>query len=292
MRELASPALSGLTTLRLGGTAIALLEPENESDLLRLDERAASLGGELFFLGRGSNLLARDGELPVVLASLSAWQKIRIAGARDGTVLVEAGAGAPLPRLLRFCAANGLSGLEGLTGIPGSVGGACAMNAGSFGCETGARISALRMLTENGLKWLGRDELNFGYRFLKINESGKLPLIIKAVFALTQAGKSVIFSRMNLNFLEKKSRQPVTSWSAGCAFKNPASGPSAGKLLEQAGFRGKKAGGMAFASRHANFLVNEGHGTAAAAFDLLAQARAAVARQSGIELESEIRILQ
>lgn len=292
MREFSGPEFSKLTTLRLGGRAIAMLVPENADDLCGLPERAMQLGGQLFYLGRGSNLLARDGEIALVLVKLDACQEIRIVNEKDGEILVEAGAGAPLPRLLRFCAAKGLSGLEGLAGIPGTVGGACAMNAGSFGCETCARIHALQALTEAGLTWLASEKLNFGYRFLKVNNFGELPLITKAIFALTRAGKSAIFSRMSLNFMEKKSRQPVTSWSAGCAFKNPPGGFSAGKLLEQSGFRGKKAGGMAFSSKHANFLVNEGRGSASAALDLLAEAASAVARQSGIELETEIRILR
>ena len=74
-------------------------------------------------------------------------------------------------------------------------------------------------------------------------------------------------------------------------FKNPAPDVSAGKLLDAAGFRGKSLGGMAFSSLHANFLINEGRGTAAAAFALLDMAREAVARKFGITLETEVRIL-
>lgn len=63
--------------------------------------------------------------------------------------------------------------------------------------------------------------------------------------------------------IERKLRvQPVRSWSAGCVFKNPPEGTSAGKLLDEAGFRGKRLGGMCFSEIHANFLVNEGKGSA------------------------------
>lgn len=291
MREIVSPSFSRLTTLRLGGRAIALLAPENEADLARLEGRASQLGGEIMFLGRGSNLLARDGELPIVLVSLRNFQEIGTIGERDGLVLVRAGAGAPLPRLLRFCLGHGLSGLEGLTGIPGSVGGACAMNAGSFGCETGARIETIQALGQDGLNWIGRGDLNFGYRSLKVNDSAVLPLISAVIFTLTKSDKSAIFRKMNLYFMEKKSKQPVNSWSAGCAFRNPPN-LSAGRLLEEAGFRGKRAGGVAFSARHANFLINEGTGTATAALDLLAEAREAVRMRSGILLEPEIRLAQ
>jgi UDP-N-acetylmuramate dehydrogenase len=96
---------------------------------------------------------------------------------------------------------------------------------------------------------------------------------------------------MRINFLKKKSTQPVLAWSAGCAFKDPSPDLSAGKLLDEAGFRGKRLGGMAFSPMHANFLVNEGKGSASAAFELLAQAREAVQRRSGISLHLEIKVL-
>lgn len=91
-------------------------------------------------LGAGSNILAQDGELPLVLVRPQLTHGPEIVGEAGGKVLVRAGAGVPLPRLLRFCAVHGLSGLEGLVGIPGSVGGAIAMNAGAHGVETCEKI--------------------------------------------------------------------------------------------------------------------------------------------------------
>lgn len=292
MREIMAPDFSRLTTLRLGGKAIALCEPESEADLAGLGVRATELGGKVYVIGRGSNLLARDGEIPLVLVGLRAWQGLRITErTRDG-ILVEAGAGVTLPRLLRFCLANELSGLEGLSGVPGSVGGACAMNAGSFGVETGMKIQALQVLGKDGLKWVGRQELNFAYRSLKIKGFNQLPLIAKAIFALTQGAKSAIFSKMSLNFFTKKSRQPLGVPSAGCAFRNPPGGPTAGRLLEEAGFRGRRLGGVAFSAKHANFLVNEANGTATEAFSLLEDAVESVYRRSGIRLEPEIGLIR
>jgi UDP-N-acetylmuramate dehydrogenase len=62
-------------------------------------------------------------------------------------------------------------------------------------------------------------------------------------------------------------------------------------LLDEAGFKGKALGGMAFSPKHANFLVNEGKGSASAAFELLAQAREAVQARHGISLHLEIKVL-
>ena len=96
---------------------------------------------------------------------------------------------------------------------------------------------------------------------------------------------------MRLNYFKKKSTQPVLAWSAGCAFKNPSPELPAGKLLDEAGFRGKGLGGMAFSPMHANFLVNEGKGSASAAFELLTQAREAVRLRYGVGLHLEIKVL-
>lgn len=291
MREFMEPSLSSLTTLRLGGRARVLIEPETVDDMARLGEKAATFGGELFFLGRGSNLLAREGELPLVLVSMRSWNKIEIVGRKEEKILARAEAGAPLARLLRFCLGHGLSGLEGLIGIPGSVGGACAMNAGSFGSETGAALEKLEVWFKGSVRTFSRGNFILGYRRLEIAKNADLPPICAAIFALTPRPKSVILQAMNLNFIKKKSGQPLGAWSAGCAFKNPPDAPSAGKLLERAGMRGKKLGGMVFSEKHANFLVNEGGGSSAAALDLLELAKERTAAESGVRLETEIRII-
>ena len=96
---------------------------------------------------------------------------------------------------------------------------------------------------------------------------------------------------MRHNFFKKKSKQPVTAWSAGCVFKNPTPEMSAGRLLDEAGFKGRQLGGMAFSTLHANFLINEGKGSATAALALLQEARQAVRQRFGIELEPEVRIV-
>ena len=295
MREIPAPLLSERTTLRLGGTAIAELVLETHEDALALPEHLARLGGEPLFIGRGSNLLAGDGELPLVLVRPHFTGGPEIIGEEQGRVFVRAGAGVPLPRLLRFCAAHGLSGLEGLTGIPGSVGGAVAMNAGSFGTETCARVERLTIAAGGRILEVEAPSLRSAYRSLDIldGKGGKMSdfLVLQAIFGLTRATKDGIAKSMRLNFFEKKSKQPVTAWSAGCAFRNPAPGVAAGRLLEQAGFRGRRLGGMAFSPMHANFLVHEGGGSAGAALTLLHEAREAVRRRFGHELVPEVRIV-
>lgn len=291
MREIAAPSLASRTTLRLGGTAIAELILERCEDFAILPERLRALGGTPLTLGAGSNILARAGALPLVLVRPNITTGPEIIGHSGNKTLVRAGAGIPLPRLLRFCAQQGLTGLEGLIGIPGSVGGAVAMNAGSFGVQTCEAIESVEVFSQGSICRLTVDGLQFGYRELSLAGNDHDFIVVEATFGLTESTRDGINKRMRHNFFEKKSRQPVTAWSAGCAFKNPPGEFSAGKLLDMAGFRGKKLGGMAFSEMHANFLINEGRGEAEAALTLLREARDAVRSHFGLELEPEVRIV-
>ena len=291
MREMPAPFLAPRTTLRVGGTAIAEIILERSEDLYLLTDKLKALGGTPLVLGAGSNILAQDGELPLVLIRPFFNDGPVIVGEHEGKVLVRAGAGVPMARLLRFCAVNGLSGLEGLVGIPGSVGGAVAMNAGSHGTETCKNIYNIQIFVDNTIERINENALQYGYRTLNISGKKNDFIVLEATFGLTVAERDGICNCMRHNFFKKKSKQPVTAWSAGCVFKNPTPEMSAGRLLDEAGFKGRQLGGMAFSSLHANFLINEGKGSATAALALLQEARQAVRQRFGIELEPEVRIV-
>ncbi len=291
MREIASPLLSQRTTLRLGGTAIAELILENPADVAGLPDRLRALGGAPVIMGAGSNILAQDGDLPLVLVRPNFTRGPEVVGESAGKVFVRAGAAVPLPRLLRFCATHGLAGLEGLVGIPGTVGGAVAMNAGSFGVETCRKIENIHIASNGEVRVVVAQALQYSYRSLCIDDKKNDFIVLEATFGLTRTARDGISKCMRHNFFEKKSKQPVTAWSAGCVFKNPSPEMPAGKLLDQAGFKGKKMGGMAFSTLHANFMINEGKGSATAALALMQEAKEAVLERFGIALEPEVRII-
>lgn len=289
MRRLERPDLAQLTTMRVGGRARAQILLESEEDVARVAEEFA---GERFFcLGRGSNILAADGDLDLTLLTPAFGRKIRSREAED-FVYVTADADASLAALLRYCLRERLSGLEGLAGIPGSLGGAIAMNAGSFGTETGARLVQVRVASPAGPLVLGPEQINPTYRRMEFAIWPEGGIIASGTFALTHAPKNDIFQNMRLNFLRKKSSQPVTAHSAGCAFRNPQPGAPAGKLLDECGLKGFRIGGMAFSQKHANFMVNMGGGTFADAVRLMDLAIHKVRARFGLTLEPEVRILQ
>ncbi len=290
------PYLRERTTLRLGGQALAEVVASREEDLSELPGLLKKLGSAPFILGRGSNILAQDQDLPLALVTVDLGSPPAVVEDRGGEKLARVGANQPLPGFLAWCAKNGLSGLEGLAGIPGSVGGAVAMNAGSYGCETGSRLSAVRVFSpEKGLQTLPASELNLAYRhFSPCLAGGRAPawfVIVEAWFVLPCAEPVGIKAAMAENLRKKAATQPISAASAGCVFKNPAPGVSAGKLLDEAGFKGKRLGDMLFSDLHANFLINAGNGSSAQAMELLHEAMAHVYNNSGYKLEYEVKVL-
>lgn len=286
-----TPDMSRLTTLRLGGNALALAVVRGAAGLEELGRRLPELGGKPFALGFGSNLLAAGGEAKLALVQAANVSAPEFLAKPDGKTLVRVGAGFGLPRLLGLCQRAGLTGLEGLTGVPGRVGGAVAMNAGSYGVEIGSLLSRVRLWTpEAGLFWREAGECSFGYRHFDAGTGKSFALIWEAELLLTSDAPAAVRSRMEAVYAKKKASQPVTARSAGCVFKNPA-GESAGRLLDQAGMKGKRVGGMAFSPMHANFMVNEDRGTSAQALELLELGRQAVRGRFGVELETEVVVL-
>ncbi len=284
--------LSERTTLRLGGKTIAEIRIKDDFDEHKLTANIKELGGDIFVLGAGSNILAADESHNIVLLKTDFTGGIEVLERDEHKTLISASANVRLPRLIGKCAKLGLKGLEGLSGIPGTVGGAVAMNAGSFGCEICSALHSVEVYSPlTGVITISAKDVQYSYRHFNIPKIKSWYFIIKATFILTQSTNSVIKEQLFLNFFKKKSTQPVSAWSAGCLFKNPSLENPAGKLLDQCGFKGKSRGGMIFSPIHANFLVNEGEGSASAAFELMEEAREAVQRRFGLNLSPEVKIL-
>ena len=291
MLEVSFPVLKNYTTMRIGGTASHGYILDNKEDIKFIPDLVSTYGKQLVVIGNGSNLLVEDGELQIVPLKIAIKTSPEIMDEHDGKVFVKVGAGTKLATFSGFALRHGLSGLEGLCGIPATVGGALAMNAGSRGCEICDLVEEITIATRKGFLRLKKSQIFPTYRKLSLPSAEPGWVIVEAIFGLTRRAKDGIFRDMNFNFLTKKSRQPVTSRTAGCVFKNPSPTVSAGKLLDMAGFRGKKYAGMAFSGLHANFLVNEGTGSARAAFELISQAQEKVWQIFGYKLELEVKII-
>jgi UDP-N-acetylmuramate dehydrogenase len=279
------------TTLRLGGPVMGEAVFSCPESAASLSAVARRLGGALACLGAGSNILAGDGPLALVLVKNGMPPEVTVLEDDGKTAVMRASGPVRLPALLGRAVALGLGGLEGLSGIPGSVGGAVVMNAGSFGHCVADALTALEVVTGKGeVRRFAHDEVAFGYREMRLPGMEEWWMVTAAEFRLKREKTGAVRARSRELLGRKRASQPVTAASAGCVFKNPSPENPAGKLLDDAGFRGKRLGGMIFSPLHANFLVNENKGTSGEALELMDLAKRAVFARCGIILEPEVMI--
>lgn len=275
--------LKALNTWRVGGLAETVFWPESVEELQEVMFRAQMEKVPIRLIGRGSNLLFPDEGLPgITLVSTSldkvAWDK----------EYVRAGAGYPLARLAQEAGNRALTGLEFARGIPGTVGGAIVMNAGAHGGEIQATLEEVRVLTADGeLQSLSRDEIQFGYRECSLR--GKA-WVLEGVFRLKPGDRESIQGVMQENLAKRKMAQPLELPNAGSVFRNPL-GDSAGRLIEQAGWKGKIIGGAQVSTKHANFIVNIGNATAHDVLSLIRGIQKDVYQKFGVELKPEVQCI-
>lgn len=276
--------MSRHTTFRVGGPADVLFLPASEEELLRALDAARVAGVPVQLIGNGSNLLVRDGGLRgLTIAMGEPFSRVCVEGNK-----LAAQAGAPLARVAAAAQEAGLSGLEFASGIPGTLGGGCAMNAGAYGGELKDVLVSARVLLGGEVRVLSRDELEMGYRTTRVLREGGI--VLEARFALVPGDPAEIASKMRELNARRRDKQPLNLPSAGSTFKRPE-GHFAGALIEGCGLKGFSVGGAQVSEKHAGFVVNTGGATAADILALIAHVQETVLRETGVELEPEVRIL-
>ncbi|MBI4688110.1 MAG: UDP-N-acetylmuramate dehydrogenase [Nitrospirae bacterium] len=279
------------TSLQIGGPVDVMAFPEDPLSLRNVMKAAKAENIPVFILGGGTNLLVSDIGIRGIAVSLKGFTRIEVIenlqNAEEGCVTMFVEAGASLPRLIAFTEKNGYSGIEALAGIPGTVGGAVYMNAGSFGAEIKDVIDSVAVMNKDGkISMLKKDELKFSYRSSNISDD---LAILSANIILKKETTENVAERVREFLKKKKLTQPVKEHSAGCVFKNPAGG-SAGRLIDEAGCKGMRMGGIEVNSMHANFFVNKGGGRCEDFIKLMDTVKEKVKVLNGVALEPEIKI--
>ena len=276
------------TSLRIGGPADLFVVPRNLSSLKNILSVLNSKKIPFFIIGGGTNILVKDDGIEGVVISLASFRKIEILSENEMNVRVNVETGTPLQRLVNFSKEKGYSGIEGLAGIPGSVGGAICGNAGAFGYEMkDVLISVSLMSNEGTVKNREAETVGFGYRRSGISSA---EILLSADILLRKDDKKHVSAKIE-DFLKRKwESQPLPEQSAGCIFKNPPK-LSAGKLIEEAGCKGMRMGGIEVSSTHANFFINKGKAKAVDFIRLMEEVTQRVKDKFQVVLEPEIRIV-
>lgn len=276
--------LKQYTYTKVGGAADYLAFPRNQYELKRIVTFANAQEIPWMVLGNSSNIIVRDGGIEGFVIMFDHFHDIRVNG-----YVIEAEAGAKLIDVTHVARHHSLTGFEFACGIPGSIGGAVYMNAGAYGGEIAHILQSCKVLTPEGeIKTLTAEELAFGYRHSKIQETGDV--VISAKFALAPGNYDQIDQEMARLTHLRELKQPLEYPSCGSVFKRPV-GHFAGQLISEAGLKGHRIGGVEVSEKHAGFMINVDHGTANDYEDLIAHVIATVEKSAGVTLEREVRII-
>jgi UDP-N-acetylenolpyruvoylglucosamine reductase len=272
------------TSLKVGGPAQFWVEPWDEHDLAQVLHYCHVREISVTLVGRGTNLLVRDGGIEGVVIHLSSVEFSKIEA--DGERLI-ARAGARLKSVVVAAKKHEIGGLEFLEGIPGSLGGALRMNAGAMGRQTFDVVEWVRYISFSGEIYDAEAKcLPVSYRSCPIFSNH---IALAAILRGEKTSGQEIDKRLRVFEQKRWSTQPAKP-SAGCIFKNPEAIP-AGKLIEELGLKGTAVGGARVSNQHANFIVNEGGATAADVLGLIAMIRERAKQERGIELVPEVMVL-
>jgi UDP-N-acetylmuramate dehydrogenase len=276
--------LSLHTTFGVGGPCDMMVLASTEEALREVLSLARAGGIATFVLGRGSNLLVRDGGIKgIVVRLVDELARIEL-----NPPEIRAGGGANLADLVSKATSAGIGGLEFLAGVPGTVGGAAVTNAGARDDWFGDRLVELRAIDSGlGTVKVKPIDMHFGYRTSAVPGDW---IVTEATLKGHSATVEEARHHVEAYLEKRRGTQPLGERSAGCVFRNPP-GDYAGRLIENAGLKGASVGGAQVSTVHANFIVNTGDATAKAILDLVDKVRTAVRRASGVDLELEINVV-
>ena len=276
--------LMNYTYTKTGGPADWLAFPETIDQVKKLVDYVREHKMGLTVLGNASNLIVGDGGIDDLTIILTRLNKIEV---HDNKVTAQAGAS--YIATTEAARDSELTGLEFAAGIPGSIGGAVFMNAGAYGGETKNVVSeATVMLPDGTIKHFTNEELDFGYRHSSIQDNNGV--VLDATFALEPGKYDDIKARMDDLNERREAKQPLDLPSCGSVFKRPE-GYYAGKLIHDAGLQGYTSGGAQVSTKHAGFIVNIDHGTAADYVNVIHHVQKTVKEKFGVDLETEVRII-
>lgn len=301
------------TTFRIGGRVALFVMPRNRSELIKaLDSfRPYSGSVSLFVVGRGSNMLFPDCDMPAVVVCTCGVTSVDIStGEAPGdacgiptgkrAIRVKADCGISVTKLASLAARQNpaCGGLVFAYGIPGTLGGAVTMNAGAYGGDISQILVRSDYYdTETGeVHTLEFADHAFAYRTSSY-QSHPNRIILSAELVLPESDTSNALEQMEANMQSRKARQPLDKPNAGSFFKRPALPPDAqplyvGKMIEDLGMKGLSVGGAQVSEKHAGFFVNTGNATYDDVICLMNTVCDRVREAYGVSLEPEVRIVR
>jgi UDP-N-acetylmuramate dehydrogenase len=284
--------MSRYSVIKVGGPADFLVSITSAEDLETAIRFLWEEKVPFILLGGGSNVLVSDAGIREVVL-INEAKEVEFIDQTGEPPLLKAESGASLGVVSRRAGAKGWSGLEWASGVPGTIGGAVVNNAGAFGADIADNLVMAEILHPSGDKiqrseW-SVDQFGYQYRSSVIKSGEKPAVVLSATFQLERSTPEEVKGKISEIAIQRQSSQPGGP-SLGSMFKNPE-GDYSGRLIEEAGLKGTRIGGIEVSLDHANFFINQGEATATDVATLIAMVRDQVHEKFSVELELEIQFI-
>ena len=265
------------TSFKVGGPADVLVIPENYEEVINIIKLCNESNIPYYIVGRGSNLIVRDGGFRGVIIKLTKLNKTTVEAER---ITVESGV--DLCFISKIALENKLAGFEFACGIPGTVGGAVTMNAGAYNGEVSQVIESALVVDKAGnLINLNKEQLELGYRMSAIQKYSYT--VLEVTFKLIYGEFQKIKARVDDLTRRREDKQPLEYPSAGSTFKRPE-GYFTGQLIEECSLKGFCIGGAQVSEKHAGFIINKENATALDILNLIAHVQQIIKKRYGVDL--------
>lgn len=287
------------TYCKIGGPAEIFCTITTEQALLATLQFCTQHTVPLTILGGGSNVIVADTGVRGMVLHLAN----RTITATDTTVI--AGAGAKTALVVKAATEAKLTGLEYFLGVPGTIGGAVFNNAHYLTDLIGQTIQSVRVFDRTGTsQQLSHQDCQFAYEYSIFQETQEI--VWEVNFALQPSTAPAIREKIQKAALYRAQTQPLGEPSSGCIFQNVPNTPEltqtfpelagkkmvgAGFLIDRAGLKGSRVGGIEVSHKHAAFFINTGQGTAAQVEELVRQVQDTVKTKFGVSLQKEVFLL-
>lgn len=284
LQVLLNEPLARYTSWRVGGQADRLVLADSVESLQQCLQQLPA-DEPITFIGLGSNLLVRDGGVRgTVVVMHQALQQLEMQGER-----IYAEAGVTCAKLARFSASHDREGAEFMAGIPGTVGGALAMNAGCYGGETWQWVDQVKTIHRSGTIQI-RNKAEYQPEYRHVTHPVGDEWFLGGWFKVPAGDGKQAAEKIKTLLSKRLASQPLNMPSAGSTFRNPE-GDFAARLIEASGLKGHSIGGAQVSEKHANFIVNTGHASAAEIEALIEHIKTTVRQQQGVTLVQEVKVI-
>ena len=272
----------------IGGRAKVFFKPDSLVELVSF-LRVFGHNEKIFVLGAGSNVLITDSTYDGVIIKLG--KSFRNISLLSKDTLV-AGSSTPDKKLSDFACEKNIGGFEFLSCIPGTIGGGLKINSGCFGREFKDILLSVQAVTKRGIVvTIPESKIRSNYRE---NDLDKDLIFLSATFKGKLKDKLKIKEEINILKSRKEITQPTKVKTGGSTFKNPIkqTDKKVWQLIKESVSLNTKFGDAQISKKHCNFLVNKKNATFDDMNNLVKFVKKCVKEKTGIQLETEIIIVE